>query len=114
SKVLRSLILDVWEKDVLTSVGKVGTSFSDADQKEMMKQFKPYLVAESAFKAAPDINKLSRFQHKQLNAQATWLKPELVCEVAYTEITDDGIFRHPSFQGMRNDKNSKEIGRAHV
>lgn len=111
SKLFSALILAVWEKGVLTYVGKVGTGFSDADQKKMMKQFEPYIVPKSPFKVVPDINKLSRFQHKQMNAQATWLKPELVCEVAFTEITDEGIFRHPSFQGMRIDKNSKEVVR---
>jgi bifunctional non-homologous end joining protein LigD len=109
SKLFSSLILAVWEKDSLTYVGKVGTGFSDADQKKMMEQFKPYIVDKSPFKVVPDINKLSRFQYKQLNAQATWMKPELGCEVAYTEVTDEGIFRHPSFKGMRTDKNAKDV-----
>ena len=33
-----------------------------------------------------------------------WVKPELLCEVAFTEWTDDGRIRHPSFQGLREDK----------
>ena len=111
SKLFSSLILAVWEKGILTYVGKVGTGFSDSDQKEMMKAFKPYITDKSPFTVVPDINKLSRFQHKQLNAKATWMKPELVCEVAFTEVTDEGIFRHPSFQGMRTDKNAKDVVR---
>ena len=111
SKLFSSLILAVWEKKVLTYVGKVGTGFSDSDQKEMLKQFKPFITDKSPFTVIPDINKLSRFQHKQLNAKATWMKPELVCEVAFTEVTDEGIFRHPSFQGMRMDKNAKDVVR---
>lgn len=111
SKLFSSLILAVWENEQLTYVGKVGTGFSDADQKKMMAQFEPYIVNKSPFTVAPDVNKLSRFQHKQLNAKATWMKPELVCEVAFTEVTDDGVFRHPSFQGMRNDKDAKEVVR---
>src|SRR5690606_28543789 len=43
------------------------------------------------------------------NAKATWLKPELVCEVAFAEITNDGVFRHPSFKGMRDDKKAKDV-----
>jgi bifunctional non-homologous end joining protein LigD len=111
AKAFSSLILAVWEKGVLTYVGKVGTGFSDADQRKMLKQFEPYITPKSPFTVVPDINKLSRFQHKQLNAKATWMKPELVCEVAYAEITDEGIFRHPSFQGMRIDKNANEVVR---
>jgi len=109
SKLFSSLILAVWEKGQLSYVGKVGTGFSDTDQKKMMAQFKPYITDKSPFAIAPDINKLSRFQHRQLNAKATWMKPELVAEVAFTEITDDGVFRHPSFQGMRSDKDAKEV-----
>jgi bifunctional non-homologous end joining protein LigD len=111
SKLFSSLILAVWEKGKLTYVGKVGTGFSVSDQKDMLKAFKPYIQDKSPFTVVPDINKLSRFQHKQLNAKATWMKPELVCEVAFTEVTDEGIFRHPSFQGMRMDKNAKEVVR---
>jgi bifunctional non-homologous end joining protein LigD len=108
-KYFSSLILAVWENKTLTYVGKVGTGFSDSDQKEMMKIFKPYITDKSPFTVVPNINKLSRFQHKQLNAKATWMKPELVCEVAYTEVTDEGIFRHPAFKGMRTDKNAKDV-----
>ncbi|TCK85526.1 DNA ligase D [Albibacterium bauzanense] len=111
SKLFSSLILAVWEKDVLTYVGKVGTGFSDSDQKEMMKQFKPLIISKSPFKLVPDVNKPSRFRPQQMNAQATWMKPELVCEIAYTEVTQDGVFRHPSFKGMRIDKNSKDVVR---
>ena len=111
SKLFSSLILAVWENEKLTYVGKVGTGFSDADQKKMMAQFKPYITDKSPFTVAPNMNKLSRFQHRQLNAKATWMKPELVAEVAFTEITDDGVFRHPSFQGMRIDKEAKEVVR---
>lgn len=109
SKLFSSLILAVYQKDILTYVGKVGTGFSSADQKNMMKQFEPYIIAKCPFATIPDVNKPSRYQVKQLNLTITWLKPKLVCEVAFTEITSEGVFRHPSFKGMREDKNAKEI-----
>jgi bifunctional non-homologous end joining protein LigD len=37
------------------------------------------------------------------------MKPELVCEVSYTEMTTDGIMRHPSFKAMRIDKKAKDV-----
>ncbi|HEX4620900.1 MAG TPA: hypothetical protein VH208_04960, partial [Myxococcaceae bacterium] len=37
--------------------------------------------------------------------------PERVCEVAFTEWTPEGTLRHPSFQGMRDDKDPKEVVR---
>ena len=109
SKLFSSLILAVYEGKVLTYVGKVCTGFSDSDQQKILEVFKSFISDKSPFKSAPDINKLSRFQNKQLNAQATWMKPELVCEVGFTEITDEGIFRHPSFQGIRYDKKASEV-----
>jgi bifunctional non-homologous end joining protein LigD len=111
SKPFSSLLLGVYEKGKLQYVGKVGTGFSDKLQKTMMEQFKPIIIDESPFESIPDVNKPSRFRPNPPKAKATWLKPELVCEVAFTEVTDDGVFRHPSFQGMREDKKAKEVVR---
>lgn len=38
-----------------------------------------------------------------------WIKPALLCEVAFTEWTEDGRIRHPSFQGLRVDKNTRDV-----
>ncbi|QXU43227.1 DNA ligase D [Pedobacter sp. D749] len=111
SKSFSSLLLGVYEKGKLQYVGKVGTGFSDKLQKTMMEQFKPIIVDKSPFESIPDVNKPSRFRPNPPKAKATWLKPELVCEVAFTEVTDDGVFRHPSFQGMRVDKKATEVVR---
>jgi len=109
SKLFSSLLLGVYEQGRLQYVGKVGTGFSDKLQKEMMAAFKPLITDESPFEAIPDVNKGSRFRPNPPKAKATWLKPELVCEVAFSEVTSDGVFRHPSFQGMRIDKQAKEV-----
>jgi bifunctional non-homologous end joining protein LigD len=111
SKQFSSLLLGVFEGKNLQYVGKVGTGFSDKVQKEMMAQFKPLITEESPFNYIPDVNKASRFRPNPPKAKATWLKPELVCEVAYSEVTSDGVFRHPSFQGMRIDKKASSITR---
>ncbi len=110
-KQFSSLLLGVYEKGVLHYVGKVGTGFTEKVQKEMMAQFKPLVTKEIPFNEKPDVNKPSRFRPNPPNAKAIWLKPELVCEVAFTEVTDDGVFRHPSFQGMRIDKKAKDVVR---
>ena len=76
----------------------------------MMVQFKPLITDKSPFDAIPDVNKPSRFRPNPPKAKATWLKPELVCEVAFSgEVTSDGVFRHPSFQGMRIDKKADQV-----
>jgi bifunctional non-homologous end joining protein LigD len=111
SKQFSSLLLGVYENKVLQYVGKVGTGFSDKVQKEMMARFIPLVIDKSPFDEIPDVNKPSRFRPNPPKAKATWLKPELVCEVAFSEVTSDGVFRHPSFQGMREDKKATEVVR---
>lgn len=111
SKEFSSLLLGVFENGTFQYVGKVGTGFSDKLQKEMMLQFAPLITKKIPFADEPDINKPSRFRPNPPNAVATWLKPELVCEVSFAEVTSDGVFRHPSFEGMRSDKKASEVVR---
>jgi bifunctional non-homologous end joining protein LigD len=110
-KHFSSLLLGIYQNKQLQYVGKVGTGFSDKQQKEMMALFKPLITDKSPFNFVPDVNKPSRFRPDPPKAKATWLKPELVCEVAFAEVTTDGVFRHPSFQGMREDKKATEVVR---
>lgn len=110
-KPFSSLLLGVYEDGNLQYVGKVGTGFTVKKQKEMMALFKPLVTSKSPFSTVPDVNQPSRFRPDPPQAKATWLKPSLVCEVSFTEITKDGIFRHPSFKGMRSDKKAKNVVR---
>ncbi|HEY4156079.1 MAG TPA: non-homologous end-joining DNA ligase, partial [Puia sp.] len=110
SKAFSSLLVGVFEKGKFRYTGKVGTGFSSRQQKEMLSLFKPLIVKKTAFESEPDINKPSRFRPDPPKAKAVWLKPKLVCEVHYTEITGDGVMRHPSFEAMREDKDAKDVG----
>jgi bifunctional non-homologous end joining protein LigD len=109
AKQFSSLLLGVYQDSVLQYTGKVGTGFNDKMQKEMMAQFKPLITDKSPFEGAIDVNKPSRFRPNPPKAKATWLKPDLVCEITFAEVTSDGVFRHPSFQGMREDKKAKDV-----
>jgi bifunctional non-homologous end joining protein LigD len=111
AKQFSSLLLGVYENGILQYAGKVGTGFSDKDQAAMMASFKPLVIDKSPFDIIPDVNAPSRFRPNPPKAKATWLKPQLVCEITYAELTSDGVFRHPSFQGMRIDKNAKDVVR---
>jgi bifunctional non-homologous end joining protein LigD len=111
SKPFSSLLMGVFDGTDLIYTGKVGTGFNIQTQKDMIKLFKPLITKKAPFKELPDINKPSRFRPDPPHATATFLKPELVCEVSFTEMTSDGIMRHPSFEGMRIDKKSKDVVR---
>src|SRR5664280_1548811 len=91
SKSFSSLLLGVFEKGKLIYTGKVGTGFNDKQQIEMLKQFKPHITKSAPFTELPDINKPSRFRPNPPHATAIWMKPEMVCEVSFTEMTTDGI-----------------------
>jgi bifunctional non-homologous end joining protein LigD len=109
SKAFSALLMAVYDHGALKYVGKVGTGFSDKLQKEMLEQFKPLITKDSPFDVVPDVDKPSRFRPQRLGAKPTWLKPELVGEVAFAEVTSEGVFRQASFQGMRIDKKAKDI-----
>ncbi len=109
SKEFSALLLGVFDNGRFKYAGKVGTGFSDKVQREMMKQFEPLIITSSPFEVEPNVNQPSRFRPNPPNAKATWLKPTLVCEIAFSEITKDGVFRHPSFKGMRVDKDANDV-----
>ncbi|OQP61966.1 DNA ligase D [Niastella vici] len=110
-KLFSSLLVGVFENGALHYTGKIGTGFTDKAQREMMQQFKPLMRSKCPFEREPDYNKPSRFRPNPPKATATWLKPELVCEVPFAEITSDGVMRHPSFEGMRIDKKATDVKR---
>jgi bifunctional non-homologous end joining protein LigD len=109
-KNFSALAIGVYDqKGVLRYIGKVGTGFNDTKQKEMMALFKPLITDQSPFDVEPDVDEPSQFRPRRLGAKATWLKPELVCEVEFAEITGDGKVRQASFKGMRSDKSPKDV-----
>ncbi len=110
SKIFSALVLGVYdEKNELKFIGQVGTGFTDNVQTELLKKMKPLIAKKSPFPEEPAINKPTKFRPRPPKANVVWLKPRLVCEVKYAELTAEGIMRHPSFQGLHSDKNPKEV-----
>jgi bifunctional non-homologous end joining protein LigD len=108
-KPFSSLLVGVYDHRKLQYTGKVGTGFNLDLQKELVSLFKKLKTKTCPFTVVPDVNKPSRFRPNPPTATVTWLKPELVCEVTYAEITPDGVMRHPSFVALREDKNAEEV-----
>lgn len=104
-----SLLLGTYHDGRLQYAGKVGTGFNDNTQRELIRRFGPLIIKKSPIGEEPGYNKPSRFRPHPPHVAISWLKPELVCEVNFSEITEDGVFRHPSFAGMREDKPAREV-----
>ena len=97
-----ALLIGYYEGDRLVFCGKVGTGFTHKLALELRAKLERIEQKTCPFMPPPA---------GWLGRNAHWVKPALVCEVVFTEWTTDGKIRHPSFQGLRSDKNPKEIRR---
>jgi bifunctional non-homologous end joining protein LigD len=92
-----ALILAIRQHGQLKYIGHTGTGFTQQILKDVYTKLQPLHRPTSPF------------HHKiAVNAPVTWVEPVLVCNLKYTEITQDGILRHPVFQGLRIDKTAAE------
>jgi bifunctional non-homologous end joining protein LigD len=96
-----SLILGVHDRDgTLRYAGRVGTGFTEEQRRELKRMMEARKIQHSPFGGPLRERGLS---------EAQWAAPELVGEVAFTEWTADGRLRHPSFQGLREDKEARDV-----
>ncbi len=95
-----ALLLAVYDGAELQYIGNCGTGFDQKTLAELYKKFQPLFIDKSPFK-----------QKIPLSATVQWIKPQLVCQVKFTEWTKDGSMRHPVFLGLRKDKKAKEVKR---
>jgi bifunctional non-homologous end joining protein LigD len=109
SKLFSALLLGVYENNKLRFIGQAGTGYSQAMQKEILAQLKPLETKDCPFAELPIVNKPTRFRPNPPKASVVWVKPKLVAEVQYQELTSEGVMRHPSFQGLRTDKKAKDV-----
>ncbi|MCJ8210059.1 DNA ligase D [Mucilaginibacter sp. RS28] len=108
-KKFNALLMGVFHGEEFQYIGPVGTGFSDKLQKEIVEKLQPLVTDECPFPVVPDFNKPSRFRPNPPKATVTWVRPEMVGEVAFRQMTPDNIMRHASFQGLREDKNAREV-----
>ena len=94
----RSLLLGVNDEGKLRFAGKVGTGFTGDEIDRLMALMAP-LEQETAAVQAP----------RAAVRGAHWIKPKLVAEIAYIEFTDEGVLRHPSYLGLREDKKPEAV-----
>ena len=98
-----SLILGVPDKHGdLQHAGGVGTGFTDRMLHQIAERLAPLRQDASPFPTP--------FPRAETR-DAIWVRPDLVGEVAYTEWTGDGHLRHPSWRGLRPDKDPRQVHR---
>ncbi|MGH8313791.1 MAG: non-homologous end-joining DNA ligase, partial [Steroidobacterales bacterium] len=99
---LGALLLGVYEAGKLHYAGKVGTGFDDKTLAKLRPLLDKLEQREPSFADPP-----RGFEAKG----AHWVRPQLVAEIAFTEWSNDGALRHPSFQGLREDKKAADVVR---
>ncbi|MGH7686083.1 MAG: non-homologous end-joining DNA ligase, partial [Candidatus Dormibacteria bacterium] len=87
-----ALILAVVRNGALSHCGQVGTGFGEKTLRTLRTKLDERRIDASPVEPAP-----------QTSEAATWVRPELVCEVRFNEWTSAGILRHPAFVGLRDD-----------
>lgn len=100
-KYFGSLILGVYDGSRLKYIGNCGTGFTDASLKELHIAFEKLKITHSSFDEIPDL--------KGTKGKPVWLRPELVCNVKFSEWTQDVRLRIPVFMGLRIDKEASEV-----
>jgi bifunctional non-homologous end joining protein LigD len=83
----------------LRYAGKVGTGYTVSMLALLARKLAPLRQPVSPFADAPRSSAVS----------TTWVKPALVAQVRYNEITEAGILRQPSFLGLRGDKAARDV-----
>jgi bifunctional non-homologous end joining protein LigD len=96
-KGLGALVVAVREGGGYRYAGKVGTGFTQATLRDLHARLAKIAVP------TPTVRTPARLPH------VTWVRPELVAEVRFTEWTSEGILRHPAFLGLREDKPPTEV-----
>jgi bifunctional non-homologous end joining protein LigD len=99
---LEALLVGIPDGEHLRYAGKVATGFDDRERAELLAQLEPLAAGETPF-----ATRLTRAE----SALAHFVRPSLVGEVQFGEWTSDGRLRHPSWRGLRADKEPSEVVR---
>src|SRR5690606_30013110 len=104
-KFFGSVLVGYYEGKKLLYASKVGTGFDERKLRSRYQQFQKLSRADCPFANLPEPR--SRTGRQGLTASQMrfchWVEPRLVCQVRFTEWTDDGHLRQPVFLGLRED-----------
>jgi len=108
-----ALLIGYYAGGKLLYAGKVGTGFDDATLATLHRTFQSRRRTSCPFANLPatDRPRFGRPMNAAAMREVQWLRPELVCQVRFSEWTQDGRLRHPVFLGLRRDKPAAEVVR---
>jgi bifunctional non-homologous end joining protein LigD len=98
---LGALLLGYYDEDALRYAGKVGTGFDRATLRDLGERLRALRRDDPPFADAGEIRERG----------VTWVQPQLVAQVGFSEWTRDGRLRHPRFLGLREDKPARAVVR---
>lgn len=107
ASIVGSLLLGYYEGKDFVYAGRVGTGFDTKTARTLFKTLQPLKRPDMAYTKYSDAGRRGPGWKRGV----VWVEPKLVCEVEFTEWTEDGALRHPSFQGLREDKPATSISR---
>jgi bifunctional non-homologous end joining protein LigD len=96
-KYFGALLLGAYVRGKLVYVGRVGTGFDRQTLASLYRAVRPLVSGELELPSQPPGKGL------------TFLRPQLVAQIAYQEITADGKLRQPVFLGLRDDKKARDV-----
>ena len=97
-KHLGAVMLGAYTKGKLRHYGYAGSGFSEKGLKDAVEKMRPLLTEKCPFVNSSNIKE-----------KIQWVRPKLVCEVEYAELTADDQLRQTTFLGWRDDKKAKEV-----
>ncbi len=108
-----ALILGYYQEKRLVYAGRVGTGFDEKTLRGIFGQLKKLEIEQPQVEEIQEPS--GRWRAKRSKpSDVRWVKPKLVAQVDFTGWTDDGVLRHPSFQGLREDKRPREVIREQI
>jgi bifunctional non-homologous end joining protein LigD len=99
---LGALLLGYYDEGRFVFAGKVGTGFTQKSATDLRARLDRMEQPESPYDVQPP---------RPIARRAHWVRPELVCEVSFSEWTSDGMIRQPAFHGLREDKRARDVRR---
>jgi ATP-dependent DNA ligase len=95
TRVISALVLALYDRNKLVFIGRVGTGFTEEFLTDLKQSLDKIAIEQPPISTTSD-------------TEVTWVKPEMVCEVEYLEVTLNGHLRAPVFRRLREEKDPED------